>query len=61
VTFHEDGDEWLLNSLKELAGSLEWFDSDDPAQNASVVDGKGRAVRIRVERLEVLRFELKSS
>lgn len=58
VTFHEDGEEWVLDSFDELASSLEWFDSDDPTENASVVDGKGRPVRVKVEALELLRFEL---
>jgi hypothetical protein len=58
VTFHEDGDEWVLDSPEELACSLEWFDTDDPEEHASVVDRHGRAVRIKVEALEVVRLEL---
>jgi len=38
VTFHEGGDEWVLDSIDEVACSLEWFDSDDPYENASVID-----------------------
>jgi len=58
VSFHEDDDVWVLDSFDELAFSLEWFDSNDPDENASVVDRKERAVRVKVERLELLRFEL---
>lgn len=58
VTFLDDGDEWVLDSIQELACSLEWFDSDDPEERVSVVDRKGRAVRIKVEALRVLRLEL---
>jgi hypothetical protein len=58
VVFHEDGDEWVLGSVEELVSSLEWFDSDDPAENASVVDASGRRVRLRVEWLELRRLEL---
>jgi hypothetical protein len=61
VTFHEGGDEWVLDSIDEVACSLEWFDSDDPDENASVIDGKDRPVRIKVEALRVLRFELLST
>ena len=56
--FHEDGDEWVLGSVGELVSSLEWFDSDDPTENASVVDAAGRTVRLRVEALELRRLEL---
>ncbi len=58
VTFHEDGEIWVLDSIAELACNLEWFDSDDPEENASVTDATGRPVRIKVENLDVLVFEL---
>jgi hypothetical protein len=58
VTFHEDGEKWVLESAHELASSLEWFDSDDPDENADVVDALGRRVRLKVEKLKVLQFEL---
>jgi hypothetical protein len=56
VTFQEDGDEWVLDSPEELACNLEWVDTDDPEENASVVDRHGRTVK--VEALKVLRLEL---
>ena len=58
VSFHQDDDQWVLASLDELACSLEWFDSNDPDEFASVVDSRDRAVRVKVERLALLRFEL---
>lgn len=58
VVFHDDGDEWVLGSVEELVSSLEWFDSDDPAEHASVHDASGRRVRLRVEWLELRRLEL---
>lgn len=58
VRFREDGAEWVLDSFDELVSSLEWFDSDDPTEDVSVVDAKGRAVRVKVAALELRRFEL---
>lgn len=59
VTFHEDGDVWVLNSIEEVASSLEWFDSEDPTQRATVTDREGRAVHLQVKKLDVLVFELR--
>ena len=53
VTFHEDGDKWVLKDHFELALSLEWFDSRDENENASVTDSKGRQVIVVVEKLEL--------
>ena len=61
VRFEKDGEDWVFDSIKELACSLEWFDSDDPEQNARVTDALGRAVRLKVEELEVTTFELLDS
>jgi hypothetical protein len=36
VLFHEDGDKWVLNNHAEVGFSLEWFDSRDKNENASV-------------------------
>jgi hypothetical protein len=59
VVFEEDGATWILNDEKELATTLEWFDSDAPDEHARVTDNQGRAVRIKVEKLELVIFELK--
>jgi hypothetical protein len=58
VTFHEDGEQWTLNSIPEIAGSLEWFDSDHPSEDAYVVDRKGLRFRLVVGQLDVIVFEL---
>jgi hypothetical protein len=58
VLFREDDDEWVLDSEHELAVSLEYFDSDDPAENADVRDALGRAVRVKVDALRVRTCEL---
>jgi len=34
ATFHEGGDEWMLDSIEEVACGLEWLDSDDLYENA---------------------------
>jgi hypothetical protein len=44
----DDGDEWVLDSPVEAACSLEWFDSDDSTEKATVTDANGRRVRVRV-------------
>jgi hypothetical protein len=47
----------VLNSLVEPGENLEWFDSEDLAENASVTDAKGHPVRLTVQKLRVLVFE----
>ena len=59
VTFQEDGDQWVFDTLEELECSLEWFDSEDPAENATTVDAKCRAVRVKVIKLEALVLDLR--
>ena len=54
----EDGDAWKLENINEIAWNLEWFDSDDPEEEATVVDKKNRKVRVKVVKLEVTVFEL---
>lgn len=61
VVFKEDGETWILNNEEELATSLEWFDSESPTENAMAIDNQGRAIRIKVEKLELVTFELKES
>ena len=55
----DDGECWVLNSESEIPGTLEWFDSDDPDEHATVTDAAGRAVRLRVVALDVQILELK--
>ena len=59
VFFKESGETWILNNEKELAATLEWFDSEAPGENVIVTDNQGRATKIRIEKLELLSFELK--
>ncbi len=59
VTFHEDRDAWTALSLEELLSELPWFDSDDPAQAATVTDALGRLVRLRVDNQNLLAFEVR--
>lgn len=54
VVFHEDNDRWILHDLDEVAQNLEWFDSDDPEEHATVTDSKGRRVKLKVEALTVV-------
>ena len=58
VLFHGDSDEWVLDSVEDVVTALEWFDSDDPTENATVLDALGRKVRLRVESLQLQRLEL---
>jgi hypothetical protein len=58
VKFLEDGDEWTLESVDELTSSLEWFDSDDPDERATVRDAQGRPVRVKVAALKLQLLEL---
>ena len=60
VYFHEDGDVWELDNTDELASNLEWFDSLDPNQNATVIDAEGRKVVVKVEKLELIIFKLQN-
>ena len=54
-----DGDEWRLANESEIPGTLEWFDTEDPEEDALVVDAKGREVSLKVVALEVVRCQLK--
>ena len=60
VRFHETGVEWTFGSIDELACDLISLNSDDPNENTSVTDARGRAVRLRVNALEVELFVLAS-
>ena len=58
VTFREDGEVWVLDHIKELAMNLEWFDSNDPEEEAVVNDAENRDVVLVVEKLVVKEFKL---
>ena len=38
---------------------LEWFDSEDPEENATILDAQSRQVRLKIVALDVIVFELK--
>lgn len=58
VLFHEERKEWILNDDVDAAVNLEWFDSKDPEERATVTDNKGRAVHLVVRELVVTVCEL---
>ena len=58
VVFHEDNEEWILNNETEVAYNLEWFNSHDPEEQATVTDNQERLVRLIVKKLELLVCEL---
>lgn len=58
VFFEETGEEWVFADEIEAACTLEWFDSDDPEERASVHDSNNHPVRLKVCRLEVITLAL---
>jgi hypothetical protein len=60
VLFNDDGEKWILDNEQELGNNLEWFNSNDPEENAEVTDALGRNVEIFVEKLEVKKCILAS-
>lgn len=58
ITRHEDGDAWTFENPGELVSAIDLFDSDDPAQRASVTEARGRLVRLRVQNAQLVTFEL---
>ena len=62
----DDGTIEVLNTPEEVAGTLEWFDTDDPTDtitdtHGAVTDAQGRAVRLKVVRLEIVTCEVDDS
>ena len=57
VSYADDEDVVFDNPI-EAAVTLEWFDSDDPEEGAAVTDSRGRKVRLKVEKLEIVTCEL---
>lgn len=49
-----DGEQWLLCSDHEIETTLEWFDSRDPTEDATVTDADGRSVELVIERQRIL-------
>jgi hypothetical protein len=57
---YDDPEEETYEDLKELACNLEWFDSEDPEENATILDSQERLVRLKIVALDVIVFELKN-
>ena len=58
ITSHPDGDAWTFETLDELVSSLVSFDSEDPAQPASVTDARGRPTRLAISAGAITAFAL---
>ena len=60
VRCDDDDDEgpYIFDNEGELAQTLEWFDSEDPEQEATAHDAHGRRVRILVIAHDLVAFEL---
>jgi len=58
ISYHSDGNAWAFETAEELLSALDWFDSDDPAERASVMDARGRLVRLKLQNGQLLVFEL---
>ena len=58
IAFHEDRDAWTAVSLEELLSELPWFDSDGPGLRARVTDALGRLVRLRIQNMSLVAFEV---
>lgn len=58
ISYHRDANAWTFETADELLSSLPWFDSDDPAEGASVVDARGRVVRLKLQNGELLTLAL---
>lgn len=59
----DDGTQEVLNTPEEVAGTLEWFDTDDSTDtltdtHGTVTDACGRRVRLKVEALTIQRLEV---
>lgn len=59
IAFHEDRDAWTVGTIDELLSTVHWFDSDDPAQAATVTDARGRLVRLKIDNQTLLTFEVR--
>ena len=58
IVFHEDRDSWTAESVDELVSTVAWFDSDDPAQAATVTDARARLVRLKIQNHLLVSFEV---
>ena len=61
VKYNYDGEEIEFEDEAIMASHLEWFDSENPEEDALVTDRLGREVILKVEELEVVKFILKEN
>ncbi len=59
VKYLEDNEESLHLDEIDLTCDLEWIDSENPEEQVMVTDALGREVILKIESLELLKFELK--
>lgn len=50
---YPDGEREVFDDEDHAACNLEFFDSEDPSHAHAVLDGRGRPVRLRVDRCEI--------
>jgi len=58
VKFHEDNTEWIIEK-DDLGNELEWFDSEDPKENVTVIDAQNRELITKIIKLELVYIYLK--
>lgn len=58
ITAHRDGNAWTFESPDELLDAVAVFSTDDPSQGASVIDARGRLVRLVVENRRFVALEV---
>ena len=56
ITSHRDGDAWTFESAEDLENAIDAFNAD--AEAASVIDGRGRLVRLVVENRRIVVLQL---
>lgn len=58
ITTHRDGDAWTFETADDLVDAIDTFNSTDPSYAASVIDGRGRLVRLVIENRRIVVLEL---
>ena len=58
IFFMEENESWILEDEDDIRYNLEWFDSEDEEENASVTDKKNRPVKLKRLNYETMRNSL---
>jgi hypothetical protein len=53
-------EEYILHNEFDICTKLEFFDSEDPEENAVVIDAYNKELILVVDNLEILKFKVKS-